>query len=243
MNFLSTYQKTVYKELVKNIFNGYWWYETAPYRFEKTYPDYTMKIIRQHVADEYIISEFIMKGTHRGDFVGITPTNKDLEITGIDIDKVIDGRIVEHDGATNTFETFLNIIWLSQYRTRFPDNVDIRMSIRQAVLSDLDRVKYISEVTISEIYPHYYPKGVVYFFFWHHNEDNILSDIEMNRVFLYFDATQDAIGTVTIKQNEICRLFVLPSRQGMGRNRTAWFRRENNLLPVFKNCIGCLIAS
>lgn len=62
-----------------------------------------MKIIRQHVADEYIISEFIMKGTHKGDFAGITPTNKLLEITGIDIDKVIDGRIVEHGGATNTF--------------------------------------------------------------------------------------------------------------------------------------------
>ena len=73
---------------------------------KKTYPDYTMKIIRQHVADEYIISEFIMKGTHKGDFAGITPTNKLLEITGIDIDKVIDGRIVEHGGATNTFETF-----------------------------------------------------------------------------------------------------------------------------------------
>lgn len=65
-----------------------------------------MKIIRQHVADGYIISEFIMKGTHKGDFAGITPTNKLLEITGIDIDKVIDGRIVEHGGATNTFETF-----------------------------------------------------------------------------------------------------------------------------------------
>lgn len=73
---------------------------------KKTYPDYTMNIIRQHVADEYIISEFIMKGTHKGDFAGITPTNKVLEITGIDIDKVIDGRIVEHGGATNTFETF-----------------------------------------------------------------------------------------------------------------------------------------
>lgn len=72
---------------------------------KKTYPDYTMKIIRQHVADEYIISEFIMKGTHKGEFVGITPTNKVLEITGVDIDKVIDGRIVEHGGATNTFET------------------------------------------------------------------------------------------------------------------------------------------
>lgn len=90
------------------------------------------------------------------------------------------------------------------------------MSIRQAVLSDLDRVQYISEVTISEIYPHYYPKGTVDFFLGHHSEDNILSDIEMNHVFLYFDAAQDAIGTITIKQNEICRLFVLPSRQGMG---------------------------
>lgn len=73
---------------------------------KKTYPDYTMKIIRQYIADDYVISEFIMRGTHKGDFIGITPTNKVLEITGVDIDKVIDGKIVEHGGATNTFETF-----------------------------------------------------------------------------------------------------------------------------------------
>ena len=73
---------------------------------KKTYPDYTMKIIRQYEADDYVISEFIMKGTHVGDFFGITPTNKVLEITGVDIDKIIDGKIVEHGGATNTFETF-----------------------------------------------------------------------------------------------------------------------------------------
>ena len=29
-----------------------------------------------------------------------------LEITGVDIDKVIDGRIVEHGGSANAFETF-----------------------------------------------------------------------------------------------------------------------------------------
>ena len=73
---------------------------------KKTYPDYTMKIIRQYEADDYVISEFFMKGTHVGDFFGITPTNKVLEITGVDIDKIIDGKIVEHGGATNTFETF-----------------------------------------------------------------------------------------------------------------------------------------
>ena len=66
-----------------------------------------MKIVRQYVADDYVISEFIMRGTHKGDFIGITPTNKVLEITGVDIDKVIDGRSVEHSGAANPFETFL----------------------------------------------------------------------------------------------------------------------------------------
>ena len=57
---------------------------------KKTYPDYTMKIIRQYVTDDYVISEFIMRGTHKGEFFGITPTNEVLEITGVDIDKVID---------------------------------------------------------------------------------------------------------------------------------------------------------
>ena len=74
--------------------------------FRETYPDYTMKIVRQYTADDYVISEFVMKGTHKGNFAGITPTNQVLEITGVDIDKVIDGRIVEHGGAANTFETF-----------------------------------------------------------------------------------------------------------------------------------------
>ncbi len=73
---------------------------------KKTYPDYTMKIVRQYAADPYVISEFIMRGTHKGDFLGITPTNKVLEITGVNIDKIIDGRIAEHSGAANTFETF-----------------------------------------------------------------------------------------------------------------------------------------
>lgn len=76
------------------------------YRLKKTYPDYTIKIVRQYAVDDYVISEFVMRGTHKGEFIGITPTNKVLEITGVDIDKVMDGKIVEHVGAANTFETF-----------------------------------------------------------------------------------------------------------------------------------------
>ena len=73
---------------------------------KQTYPDYRMKITKQFCDGDYVISEFVMRGTHKGEFIGITPTNKVLEITGVDIDKVIDGKIVEHGGAANTFETF-----------------------------------------------------------------------------------------------------------------------------------------
>ena len=74
----------------------------------KTYPDYTMKIIHQYEDGEYIVSEFIMTGTHKGEFIGITPTNKVIEIFGVDIDRIINGRIVEHCGADTTFDAFWN---------------------------------------------------------------------------------------------------------------------------------------
>ncbi|MBP3752823.1 MAG: ester cyclase [Pyramidobacter sp.] len=73
---------------------------------KKTYPDLTLKVIRQFAEDDYVISELIMKGTHQGQFLGITPTGHVLTIAGINIDKVSEGKIVEHAGVANTFETF-----------------------------------------------------------------------------------------------------------------------------------------
>ena len=47
---------------------------------KKTYPDYTMKIIRQYLDGEYVVSEFIMQGTHKGEFAGIKPTDRILTL-------------------------------------------------------------------------------------------------------------------------------------------------------------------
>jgi predicted ester cyclase len=71
----------------------------------KTYPDLKMRIIRQYCEGDYVISEFIAEGTHEGEWLGMKPTGKSLTFTGVDIDKVADGKIVEHGGAMNTFET------------------------------------------------------------------------------------------------------------------------------------------
>ena len=72
-----------------------------------TYPDYTIRILRQFCDGEYVISEFLMEGTHAGAWLGISPTGRRLSFTGVNIDRVVRGKIVEHGGAVNTFETLL----------------------------------------------------------------------------------------------------------------------------------------
>ena len=72
---------------------------------KKTYPDYSMQIIRQYQEGNTVMSEFIMTGTHEGEWIGITPTHQVLQFSGVDIDTVVNGKITEHGGAVNTFDT------------------------------------------------------------------------------------------------------------------------------------------
>lgn len=70
-----------------------------------TCPDCSMGILRQYADGEMVISEFILEGALAGERLGIQPAHKRLSFTGVDIDKVVDGKIVEHGGTVNTFET------------------------------------------------------------------------------------------------------------------------------------------
>ena len=90
------------------------------------------------------------------------------------------------------------------------------MSIRQAQKSDFAIVKKITHTTIQTIYPNYYPPGAVAFFLHHHNDKSIAEDITNGIVFLCCDKDNRITGTVTIRKNEIARLFVLPDYQGKG---------------------------
>lgn len=72
----------------------------------KTYPDMKLRVIRQFVDHDYVISEVIMEGTHLGEWLGIKPTGKKLQIAGINIDKIKEGKIIEHGGAASVFDTF-----------------------------------------------------------------------------------------------------------------------------------------
>lgn len=92
----------------------------------------------------------------------------------------------------------------------------MKYEIRQAVRDDLQTVLTITHETIRAVYPHYYPAGAVAFFLCHHNPAAVERDIAENLVYLCISADGQAVGAVTVKENDIGRLFVLPEYQGHG---------------------------
>lgn len=56
-----------------------------------------------------VVSQVTMRGTHKGEWLGIAPTGKAVAITAVNIDRVVGGRIVEHGGAANMLGPLLEI--------------------------------------------------------------------------------------------------------------------------------------
>lgn len=114
------------------------------------------------------------------------------------------------------------------------------MDIKQVADTDLAIVVNITHETIKGIYPRYYPKGAVDFFLAHHSAENIKCDILLGNIFLL---TVDGapVGTVTIKNNEICRLFVLSEQQGKGYGKALLEYSEKEISQISTRI--CLDAS
>ena len=62
-----------------------------------------------HMTPELILSDadhvmcrFRMTGTHDGEFMGMPPTGRRVDLTGYDEARVVDGRAVEHWGAMDS---------------------------------------------------------------------------------------------------------------------------------------------
>ena len=107
------------------------------------------------------------------------------------------------------------------------------MEIVSAKRDDLGIVRKITGSTIKSIYPRYYPTGAVEFFLSHHSDAHILSDISDGKVYvLYEDA--EPIGTVTISENKINRLFVLPEYHHKGYGNELLDFAEKMILESYK---------
>ena len=61
-----------------------------------SFPD-TVHLIQDQVAEgDKVVTRLIGRGTFRADFQGIPATGKLVEITGISIHRIADGKLAEH---------------------------------------------------------------------------------------------------------------------------------------------------
>ena len=78
----------------------------------------------------------------------------------------------------------------------------------------------------------YYPAGAVDFFLKHHSDEHIREDISVGKVYILKDADA-VVGTVTISEDSINRLFVLPEYQHKGYGRALLDFAEKKGLESF----------
>jgi predicted ester cyclase len=75
----------------------------------ETYRGLHITVERQIAEGDWVVTQIIARGTHVGSWLGMKPTGKDVEFTCVNVDRVVDGRIVEHGGAANMLEPLLEI--------------------------------------------------------------------------------------------------------------------------------------
>jgi predicted ester cyclase len=74
-----------------------------------TYPDLTITVDRQISEGEWVATCITARGTHKGEWIGIAPTGRKVVFTGVNVDRVVGGKIVEHGGAANMLGPLLEI--------------------------------------------------------------------------------------------------------------------------------------
>lgn len=64
----------------------------------RAFPNLHFSIDQELAEGEYVMQRITFRGTHQGSFNGIPPTGKRVEISGIDLFRVVDGKVAQHWG-------------------------------------------------------------------------------------------------------------------------------------------------
>ena len=67
-----------------------------------TFPDFQVQIADQIAEGDRVVTRVTARGTHTGVWQRIEPTGSDIQLHGINIDRVEAGLIVEHWGEADT---------------------------------------------------------------------------------------------------------------------------------------------
>jgi predicted ester cyclase len=73
----------------------------------KVFPDLKMTIENQISEGEWVATTYSVTGTFKEDWFGMKPSGKPITFTGVNVDRIVDGKIVEHGGAANLLDPLL----------------------------------------------------------------------------------------------------------------------------------------
>lgn len=63
--------------------------------YRSGFSDLSSEVVESCTEDDTVAVRWIMRGTHEGDVMGIEPTGKQIEVEGMQFNRVEDGKIVE----------------------------------------------------------------------------------------------------------------------------------------------------
>ena len=66
--------------------------------YRSAYPDTRIELGELIAEGDFVAGPWTATGTHQGELMGIAPTGRSIKITGMGMDRVRDGRIVESWG-------------------------------------------------------------------------------------------------------------------------------------------------
>jgi predicted ester cyclase len=73
----------------------------------RVYPDLKITIENQISEGEWVATIYSVTGTFKDKWLDMKPTGKQITYTGVNVDRIKDGKIIEHGGAANLLEPLL----------------------------------------------------------------------------------------------------------------------------------------
>jgi steroid delta-isomerase-like uncharacterized protein len=71
--------------------------------YRNAFPDVHFTIDEQIAEGDKVVTRWTAHGTHKGELVGIPATGKSSTVTGIGVDRIVNGKIVESWGIFDQF--------------------------------------------------------------------------------------------------------------------------------------------
>ncbi|MFC7204917.1 ester cyclase [Haloferax namakaokahaiae] len=70
--------------------------------YDAAFPDAKIEVEDLIATEEWVAARWTATGTHEGSLMGIEPTGNDISVTALEMNRIVDGKIVEGWQVTDT---------------------------------------------------------------------------------------------------------------------------------------------